>query len=352
MSKEAKKILQGYKEDIEPILEEFFAEKCNSHEGFNKLFFESLCEFTLRGGKRLRPALMYYTFKSFSKEDSYEVKKVSVFLELIQSFLLIHDDIMDKSKLRRGGKTTHKIFEEYSSKNGYNDTKHFGNSMAILNGDLACLLAYEIINSSSLDEKVKTELTTFVSQEISKVIFGQIQDILLEHKSEYTQGDILEVHENKTAVYTFRLPMLSGALVANASKEEMDILDEYAMSCGVAFQIRDDILGVFGTEKTLGKETTSDISENKKTFLTSYAYEKANNEQKEIMDSILGKANLEKEEVEKFKQVIEETGSLQYSIEKSEQYVKKAKTAIKKLGNEKDISFLNSIADYLLVRDQ
>ncbi len=226
MRHKAKENLELFKKEIDVILRNFFSEKLSSYtdvDEFSQDFLEHLSEFTLRGGKRLRPALMYYTFRIFSDKDSSEIKKLSIYLELIQSFLLIHDDIMDKSVLRRGGKTIHKIFEEYSSKKGYGDNMHFGNTMAILNGDFACLLAYEIINNSKLDPDIKSKLTSLVSQEISQVIIGQIQDVLLTYESEFLQEDILKVHKNKTAVYTFKLPILSGALAANAQKEEMEV---------------------------------------------------------------------------------------------------------------------------------
>ena len=356
MSKKEITKLKDYKVEIDKILEDFFKEKIQEYEHvspFVKLFLEDLSEFTLRGGKRLRPALMYYTYSAFSTKNLNEIKRVSIYLELIQSFLLIHDDIMDRASLRRDGKTIHKIFEEYSKENKYMDDIHFGNTMGILNGDLACLFAYEIINNSNLDSKSKSKLSTLVSKEISEVIFGQIQDVLLTYKKEYSQEDILDVHRYKTAVYTFRLPVISGAMLAGVDKKLIKNLQDYSIASGIAFQIRDDILGVFGDDKKVGKGTISDISEGKKTLLVSHAYANSNKKQKIILDEALGNINLTNEQAESFRKVVKETGSLDYSIKECENYVKKAKSSLNKVGKSSNpgIEFLSSITDYLLERE-
>lgn len=347
--------LNDYKDEIQPILEKFLSEKVQEYGElypFAKLFLEHLAEFTLRGGKRLRPALMYYSYMMFEDEDLDEVKKVSIYLELIQSFLLIHDDIMDRSLLRREGDTMHKIFEAYSLQENFQDDVHFGNTMGILNGDLACLLAYEIINSSKLSTEKKSALSFLVSKEITKVIFGQIQDIILAYKEDYSKEEILGVHHYKTAIYTFKLPVFSGAMLANASKDKLKILEDYAINCGIAYQIRDDILGVFGDDKTIGKGTVSDIIEDKKTLLILHAYSKANRSQKKILDCSLGNKDITHEQVVEFKKVLEQTGALDYSIKECEKYVKEAKESLRGLSVKKNegFDFLDSVVDYLSTR--
>ncbi len=355
MNNTEKTKLQNYRDDLQPILKSFLDEKITEYGElypFAKTFLKHLTEFTLRGGKRLRPALMYYSYMMFSDKELEEVRKVSIYLELIQSFLLIHDDIMDRALLRREGKTIHKIFEEHSAKNNYNDNPHFGNTMAILNGDLACLLAYEVINSSDFNFEKKSKLSLLVSKEITKVAFGQIQDVLLTYQTEYSQEEILNVHHYKTAVYTFKLPVFSGAILAGVDEKKLEILKGFSIACGIAFQIRDDILGIFGDEKTIGKGTVSDISEGKKTLLVLHAYAKANKEQKNILDKTLGNNNLNSKQINLFKKVLEETGSLAYSKQECENYIKKAKNALNKLPvkNNEGYEFLHSIAEYLLVR--
>lgn len=351
----AKIKLKDYRDEIQPILEKFLNEKIQEYgklSPFAKLFLQHLSEFTLRGGKRLRPALMYYSYMMLGDEDLEEVKRVSIYLELIQSFLLVHDDIMDRSLLRREGDTMHKIFEAYSYEKNFKDDVHFGNTMGILNGDLACLLAYEIINNSKLSAKKKSNLSLLVSQEITKVIFGQTQDILLAYKEDYSREEILDVHHYKTAVYTFKLPVFSGAILANTSEDNLKLLENYAINCGIAFQIRDDILGIFGDNKTIGKETVSDIIESKKTLLVLHAYTRANRSQKEILDCSLGNKNLSYEQVKEFKKVLEQTGALDYSIKECEKYIKEAKESLKFLPVEKNegLNFLDSITDYLSTR--
>ena len=351
----AKTKLETYRNNIQPILEKFLSKKVQEYGKlypFAKLFVEHLSEFTLRGGKRLRPALMYYSYMMFDDEELDEVKKLSIYLELLQSFLLIHDDIMDRSILRRESKTIHKVFEDYSSQENFKDDVHFGNTMGILNGDLACFLAYEIINSSKFNAKKKSKLSLLVSEEITKVIFGQIQDVLLTYKKDYSKEEILNIHHYKTAVYTFKLPIFSGAILADTNKNNLKLLENYSVNCGIAFQIRDDILGVFGDEETLGKGIISDIIEGKKTLLVLHAYAKANCSQKEILNRSLGNKNLSYEQMTEFKEVLRQTGALDYSIKQCEKHVKKAKESLKILPVKKNegFNFLDSIADYLLDR--
>ena len=352
----AKTKLKDYRKEIQPILEKFLDKKVHEYGKlypFAKLFLEHLSEFTLRGGKRLRPALMYYSYMMLEDENLEEVKRVSIYLELIQSFLLIHDDIMDRSLLRREGDTVHKIFEAYSSKENFKDDIHFGNTMGILNGDLACLLAYEIVNDSKLSDEKKSNLSLLVSQSISKVIFGQIQDVLLAYKKDYSKKEILNIHHYKTALYTFKLPIFSGAIIANASKDKLKLLEDYSINCGIAFQIRDDILGVFGKDETTGKDELSDIMEGKKTLLVLYAYSKAKNSQKEILNNALGNKNLTYKQAAEFKKVVEDTGSLDYSVKECDKYILKAKKSLERLPIEKNkgFEFLNSITDYLSTRE-
>ncbi len=350
-----KKELKEYKEDVDVILENFLNKKVAENEKFSpfvKSFLETLSEFTLRGGKRIRPALMYYTYSMLSDKELEEIKKASIYIELIQSFLLIHDDIMDRSPLRRGDKTVHKIFEEYSKIQKYKDDYHFGNTMGILNGDMACLLAYEIVSSSNLEKSKQSDLTNLISTKVSEVILGQIHDVLLAYESNYTKEDILKIHTYKTATYTFELPISSGVILARGGEDEHKILMEYSKFCGIAFQIQDDILGVFGKDDITGKGAKSDIKENKKTLLTLQAYENSNKKQKDILNKLLGKEKLSDKEADLVRQIIIDTGSFDYSVKELKKYVQKAQKELNKLEYKNEgKDFLYAITDYLAERE-
>lgn len=349
-------LLADFKTRLDPVLANFLQAKHDQYHDFPdyiRQFVDHTAEFTLRGGKRLRPALMYYSYRLFASDKLDEVIKTSIFIELIQSFLLIHDDIMDKADLRRGKATLHKIYEENSRSLGFNDDTHFGNTMAILAGDLACQFAYEIVNGSSFDDASKTRLTGLIAKEISEVIFGQIIDIMLSYQKEFSEAEVTAVHQYKTATYTFRLPMFAGATLAGVDKDKFAIIEKYALPCGIAFQIRDDILGIYGDDENTGKSSTSDIKEGKKTLLVSYAYQHATLEQKQKLSTYLGKADLTDSEANEVRDIFRSSGALNYSQTKCQEHVQRAKEALAPLSsqNNEAYQFLLDLADYMAVRD-
>lgn len=350
--------INRYKEKIEPILKSFFDKKSKEYESLSPFitqFVEHLGEFTLRGGKRFRAALIYYSYKLFGGKDDEEITKLSIFIELVQSFLLIHDDIMDRSALRRGGTTIHKIYEAFSKEHHFQDDVHLGNTMGILSGDLANQFALEIIGDSNFPLENKNELIKLVASEISKVCFGQIHDILLNYNypKDYKEEDIIRVHYYKTATYTYRLPLFAGAVLAGANSDELKSLDEYAMPSGIAFQIRDDVLGVFGESEETGKENKGDLTEGKKTLLVTEAYRNANQQQKDKIDQYLGKKDLTDLEAEEIRVIFKETNALEYSKKQCEKHVEKAKEALLTLKGRDGHSyeFLKEIAHYMIIRN-
>lgn len=349
-----KDLLREYKNRVDPILETYFQSKRDRYQKFPDFieqFSDHLAEFTLRGGKRLRSALIYYTYLLFSDSDLDEVVRTSTFIELVQSFLLIHDDIMDRADLRRGKATLHKIYEEVSRQQRLKDDFHFGNTMAILAGDLGSQLAYEIIHDSNFSPEKKNKVAKLTAAEISEVIFGQIGDILLRY--EFSEEDVSNVHKHKTATYTFRLPMLAGGILAGADNNQLRILEDYAIPCGIAFQIRDDVLGVFGNDESTGKSSLSDLREGKKTLLVSESYKNASHEQKQKLHRALGKLDLGEEEAQEVRDIFKSTGALNYSIVKCEEHIANAKQALKPLSgkNPDAYQFLNDLADYIIIRD-
>jgi geranylgeranyl diphosphate synthase type I len=351
-----KNLLLEYKKQVDSQLEEYFQDKNQRYKNspeFIQNFIKNISQFTLVGGKRIRAALIYFSYTLFSQKNLDEVKKISIFIELFQSFLLIHDDIMDKAELRRGDTTFHKRYEVIANEMKLNNDFHFGNTMGILGGDLACQFAYEIIQKSGFEDKLKSKLTRLVAKEIGDVVIGQIDDILLSYKTDFEEKEVMDIYKYKTAVYTFRLPVLAGAILAGAKESDLKILEDYAIPCGIAFQIRDDILGVFGEDETTGKSALSDIQEGKKTILVAHAYEKASEVEKEKLDEFLGKNDLIEDEADEVRAIFKSTGALKYSIAKCNEEIEEAKKSLQKLPdvNEHALEFLNGIADYIIVRD-
>ena len=289
-------------------------------------------------------------YKSLGGKNENAIIDIAVSAELMNSFLLIHDDIIDDDDLRRGGPTMHRIYaEKYKD---HDNPKKFGESMAIIAGDLLAALGNEIISKSDFDEGKRVKLLQKFNNIIKMTGYGEIIDILLDLKTNVREEDILKMHKLKTAVYTIEGPLHMGAIAAGASDEQLKTLTNYAIPLGQAFQIRDDILGMFGSEEKLGKPADSDIKEGKKTLLILKALENADKEQKEFIGNALGNKDITKTELTRVREIIKKTVSLDYSEILAEKLVKKAKNVIKNSDCEKQgKDFFLEIADYIIKRD-
>jgi geranylgeranyl diphosphate synthase type I len=348
-------MLGNYKKIIDKELNDFFNDKLAKAElidDSSKEMIELLKEFTLRGGKRLRAALLYYGYRCFSNKNLREIIKASVALELIQSYLLIHDDIMDNDNLRRNGSTLHISYKNIAQRKYKKiDSAHFGMSMAILAGDMCCSFANEIISKLEVKDKYKTRALKSLNHSIHKVIYGQALDVLSGLRP-VDSKDIEKIHKLKTATYTIEAPLHVGALLAGAKPKQLKILSQYSIHLGKAFQLQDDILGIFGDKTKVGKLVGSDLKEGKKTLLILKALEKSSPLQKQTIKQALGNKNLTNNQLNEIREIIIKTGSLDYSQQISKKLIEKAKSAIKNVRfKEKGQEFLLKLADYLENRE-
>jgi len=348
-------MLERYKKIVDKELNNFFNDKLVKAESIDyssKEMIELLKEFTLRGGKRLRAALLYYGYRCFSNKNLGEIIKASMALELIQSYLLIHDDIMDNDSIRRNGPTLHISYKNIAQRKYKKiDSVHFGMSMAILAGDICCSFANEIISKLEIKDKYKTKALKSLNHSVHKVIYGQSLDVLSGLRPVDIK-DIEKIHKLKTATYTIEAPLHIGALLAGAKPKQLKILSHYSIPLGKAFQIQDDILGIFGDKAKFGKPIGSDLKEGKKTLLILKALEKADALQKQKIKQALGNKNLTNNELNDVREIIIKTGSLDYSKKISKKLIEKAKSAIKNVRfKEKGKDFLLKLADYLKNRE-
>ncbi len=346
-----KELMGYYKLKVEEYLAEFFREKERDLEHWSsREACEILREYTLRGGKRIRAILMIVGYKMMGGEMEEDIIRASTALELIQSYLLIHDDIMDESDLRRGKDTVHKIYEKKHLKNGFAGRPvKFGESMAIILGDLADAYAMEILSDSKFPAELKVKAIYKLNEIIEYTGYGQIIDIYSGVMDEFREEDLLLLHKYKTARYTIEGPLALGMILAGA---EPDGIEKFAIPVGVAFQLQDDILGLFGNEEELGKPVTSDLAEGKKTLLIIKALESGSSEDRKIIMGALGNPAVTYEQLEKVRDVVRNTGSLDYSRNLAESLVKEAKNALMSMEvkDESMREFLLWLADYMIKR--
>ncbi|MBS3122107.1 polyprenyl synthetase family protein [Candidatus Woesearchaeota archaeon] len=332
----------------------------NNKLNFNKPFLEAIKEFTLRGGKRIRPILVIKGFEAFEKNEisesmMHELIKTSICIELMQSSFLIHDDIMDEADTRRNKPTLHKLFEQQELSEQQNNDKKLSESLAILAGNIAMVLGQNIILNSNFNDEIKQKAIIKFNEIVEMTNHGQLLDLIISEKniSGVSEEEINQVMLLKTAKYTIEGPLHLGAILAGANKEQLHQLSAIALPLGIAFQIQDDILGIFADEKTLGKSIFSDIQENKKTLLMWYAYNKGNPEQKRFIKSILGKRDITSNEFEELKRIIIDIGSLEYSKNMAQSLVNDAKNNINNSSiNQEAKDFLLHFAEYLIKREK
>lgn len=234
-------------------------------------------DLTMRGGKRLRPAMLLSAVECITdwRSVASAVVDTSCGIELLQTYLLIHDDWMDQDEVRRGGPTVH-----VSLAKRYGDA-HLGASAAILAGDFASALAQDLALSSSIPrERLFDVARTFITMQ-REVVVGQTLDVL-------NSPDIEAIHDLKTGSYTVRGPLALGHALAGGSAEQWSALESFANPLGVAFQLRDDLIGAFGDEKDTGKSAASDLRQAKMSAPVRFALEHLSESKRNELRSVLG----------------------------------------------------------------
>lgn len=353
---DAKIELERYKKIIDRKLAEYFSEKIREAKKIDNLAVQALKNIrnlTLAGGKRLRAAFMYWGYIAAGGEEYEKIIEASMSIELTHIFLLIHDDIIDRDSFRHGVPTMHKVYENFARKLYFKkDPWHFGNSMAIIVGDMAAAAGNEIIFNSRFAPAHILKALSKLQDIVSVTVSGEMMDVVLEAKGKANEKEILRVHENKTAKYTIEGPLHLGALLGGAKEKILEDLSAYAVPVGIAFQIQDDILGIFGNEKKLGKPVCSDLREGKQTLLIVKAREFGNKGDCELIEKLLGNKNISSEEIDEFRDMIRRTGSLEYSRELAKEMVAKGKKTLDKSVIKKEVKdFLAGVADYVVNRE-
>ena len=350
------KALADFKKKIDPEIEKYLNKAIKEGSERDRFVADSLKyvkKIALAGGKRLRPALMYYGYLAVNGKEKNKIIRTAVSVELIHIFLLIHDDIIDKDNKRHGIDTIHFRYQKLGEKLfPKDDSKHFGNSMGIIVGDMVSALGNQIIFNSEFSPALIVNALSKLQSVVSMTVIGEAQDVYIGYKGKASEKEILEMYKNKTAKYTVESPLHLGAILGGADDKILKSLSRLAIPIGIAFQIQDDILGVFGSEKKLGKSVGSDIKEGKQTILVSKAIENSGYSQKKMLNNLLGKNDLTTGDVKKFREIIIKTKSLDYAQDMAQKFISQGKREIEKARiSKKARDFLLGIADYMANRE-
>jgi geranylgeranyl diphosphate synthase, type I len=277
------------------------------------VLLSNIQDFVLRDGKRIRPILFIISYLGFSGKAAAHLYTCALSFELLHDFTLIHDDIIDKSDMRRGKPSVHTMLNHYLSR--FKKNKFNGQDLAIVIGDILYAIALYAFLSIQVDRKRKERaLQKFIETTICTGA-GEFNELLYgaENIETITKDHIYKTYDLKTAYYSFTSPLIIGAELAGASKQQLSKLSQYGVYIGRAFQIKDDILGMFASEKDIGKSILSDLQEAKKTILVWYAYRKAEGKDKKTIQKILSRDQISHADLITMKQIITATGALDFA---------------------------------------
>lgn len=275
---------------------------------------DALVGFVLGGGKRIRPTFAWWGWRGAGGEASGDradaVLAAVSSLEFLQACALIHDDIMDSSDIRRGSPTVHVAFAASHRKHGWlGDPDQFGTSAAILIGDLAMTWAEDMFASSGLTQAMLASGREPWQAMRSEVLAGQYLDVLAQARGDESTATAEAVAEMKTAAYTVERPLHLGAALAGADPHTVEAIRRFGADIGVAFQLRDDLLGVYGDTRATGKPAGDDLREGKRTLLVALGLARLGPADAEVLRNALGDPGLTEDTIERVRAMLLEAGA-------------------------------------------
>ncbi|MGH2705841.1 MAG: polyprenyl synthetase family protein [Actinomycetota bacterium] len=262
------------------------------------------------GGKRLRPVLCYWAFRGGGGRHCPEILAAAGSLELLHTFALLHDDLMDRATVRRGKPAAHLRLATELSAAGRADAEHLGLSIAMLAGDLALVLSDAMFTSSGFGPEAVTRAFVPLNELRIRTAAGQYLDVIMAGTSFSDVDAALQIARLKTASYTVEGPLLVGAALAGASALTAEALGRAGSSLGEAYQLRDDVSGVFAAPAETGKNGVSDLRQGKPTLLLAEAYARAAPNERKLLHRTVGHAAAGEDDLDRVKAVIRATGAL------------------------------------------
>lgn len=305
---------------MEDALRQFFASRADVVDtvgGGYREAVDTLEAFVLRGGKRVRPRFAWTGWLGAGGDPAGlgadAVLQACSALELVQAAALVHDDIIDASTTRRGFPTVHVEFaEEHRRAGRHGRPEQFGESVAILLGDLALVWADDMLHSAGLPAETVARVTPVWAAMRTEVLGGQYLDIANEVAADESVEAAMRVNRFKTAAYTIERPLHLGAALAGADADLIDAYRRFGTDIGIAFQLRDDLLGVFGDPEVTGKPSGDDLRSGKRTVLYALALEAADAADPaaaQLLRSAIG-TDLSDDEVERIRALLVELGAV------------------------------------------
>lgn len=286
----------------------------------------------VRGGKRFRPYLVHLSYCGYGGHDEKAVLDLAVSQELIHNFLLMHDDVMDRDIVRHGGENISGHYLKRLNNLDSANARHLADSMAILGGDILCSFGHDLILESNFSDALKVQLSKRLNWMIFEVAAGQQLDTLQPARNRRPDmNELLKIYRYKTAGYSFETPLQMGAIAAGQSEKELLRLRDFAIPLGVAYQVVDDLLGMFGDEEVTGKSNTSDLREGKQTILVTFALQQGSTAQKKRLMQLLDERTADEAQVNEAREILEESGARASTLALIQTYTRQSEKTIASL---------------------
>ena len=357
----AKKYLQDVKTNVDEKLENVLADEIKKAKEIYPQsivnVFDAYADVARRGGKRLRAAMTYSTYKMMGGQNDEIAYDLGVVIELIHAYILLLDDFFDKSPERRGGPTAHEMIKTQLSEFENDEIEHYGNSFATMAALIGNHLALRLLAEMNVSPEVHRKICKNIHEKIIITGYGEILDIYSSLTQNVSEKEITNMLKWKTSVYTFENPMHVGAILAGVEDRALfETISKFSVPLGIAFQVKDDVLGIFGETTETGKSNLDDLKEGKITLLIQHCLENGSNEHKEQIKAMLGNIYLDENDLEIVRVILTDSGSLDYAKTMAENYINMAKKIIEEEfpqnTPEAEKKFLLGIAEYILARNK
>lgn len=292
-------------------------------------------EYVLRPGKRVRSCLFVAAYLGYARAPRPGLYRTALAFEMLHNFMLIHDDIIDRSALRRGAPSMHAQLDRYLTR--YRNLKFTGSDLGIVVADCIYAMAIEAFLAVRENPKHKEAALRKFTEAAVFTGAGEFVEMLAGARpiGNIALRDIYAIYDLKTAYYTFCAPLVVGSILAGAPQSQISLLTGYGIDLGRAFQINDDILDMCAPESQTGKTSLTDIKESKKTLLIWHAYRNAGAKDRRMMQRIFDKPAPGRKDMEKIRSVVNATGSVAFGRGKIRSLVRHAASSVSRLTMKK-----------------
>jgi len=311
---------------VDAVLARFFSLAKNRAAAFGPAYVQlwQVLENNTVGGKRFRPRMVMAAYQALGGTDTEAAAYVGAAFELLHTALIVHDDVIDHDFTRRGVPNIAGTYRDRATEAGSADrvAEHSGISAAVIAGDLALFNSYRLIDRSGVTDVTRNRLLEVMDDALFASAAGELIDVDFATAREVPRvDDILTMERLKTAVYSFEGPLQAGAILAGASEDVVGTLADFGREIGIAYQIVDDLLGVFGVEAETGKTTIGDLREGKRTVIIAYATSTAEWTEAE---HLFGSEDLTEADAERLREVLVRCGARTFAEGLARYYANRA----------------------------